>query len=46
MGKKLVTSIKVDEDIWKEVKIEAIKRETTVTELLNTALKRELRKSK
>ena len=46
MGKKVVTSIKIDEDIWKKAKIEAIKRETTVAELLNKALEQELRKSK
>lgn len=46
MGKKVVTSIKIDEDIWKDAKIEAIKREITVTELLNHALERELKKRK
>ncbi|MCE2505477.1 MAG: hypothetical protein J4F36_03160 [Nitrosopumilaceae archaeon] len=46
MGKKVVTSIKVDEDVWKKAKIEAIKRETTVTDLLNHALEQELKKSK
>ncbi len=45
MGKKLVTSIKIDEDIWKKAKITAIKRGITVTDLLNTALEEELKKT-
>ena len=43
MGKHVVTSVKVDEDVWKKAKIEAIKRGITVTELLNTALETELK---
>ena len=39
---KVKTSIKIDPDLWKEVKIEAIKREITVSELLEEALKKEL----
>lgn len=43
MGKLVVTSIKVDEELWKEAKIEAIKRGVTLTEFLNEAVKKELR---
>lgn len=45
MGKKLVTSVKVDEDVWKEAKIESIRRGITLTELLDFAIKQELKKS-
>lgn len=40
--KKAKTSIKIDPDLWKEVKIEAIRREITVSDLLEEALKKEL----
>lgn len=43
MGKTTVTSVKVDEDIWKEAKIEAIKEGITLTELLNEALEMRLK---
>lgn len=43
---KVVTSIKIEEDIWKKAKIEAIKRGVTVTDFLNTAIEDELKKSK
>lgn len=43
MGKVTVTSVKVDEDIWKEAKIEAIKEGITLTELLNEALEMRLK---
>jgi len=44
MGKQVVTSVKVDEDLWKEAKILAIKRGITFAELLSQALKNELKK--
>jgi len=44
MGKKTATSINIDEYLWKEAKIEAIKRSITVTELLENALRNELKK--
>lgn len=44
MNKQIVTSIKIDADLWKDAKIHAIKKKMTVAELLNTALKKELRK--
>ena len=42
MGKLTVTSVKVDADLWKEAKIQAIRRGITVAELLNEALRKEL----
>lgn len=42
MGKLVVTSIKVDDELWKEARIEAIRRGISVAELLNAALRREL----
>jgi len=41
----MVTSIKIDEDVWKKAKITAIKRGVTVTDLLQTALESELKNS-
>jgi hypothetical protein len=38
MGNTTVTSVKVDEDIWKEAKIQAIKDGITLQEVLNRAL--------
>lgn len=43
MGKKTATSINIDEELWKEAKIEAVKRGITVTELLEKALRNELK---
>jgi predicted HicB family RNase H-like nuclease len=37
------TSIRVDPDLWKEVKIEAIRRDIDVSELVERALKKELK---
>jgi len=42
MAKKMVTSIKVDQELWKEAKIFAAKNDITLTELLNKALRKEL----
>jgi predicted DNA-binding ribbon-helix-helix protein len=44
MPKQVVTSIKVDEELWKEAKIYAIKKGITLAELLNELLKKELEK--
>lgn len=41
--KRESTSIKVDPDLWKEVKIEAIKRDTEVSILVEEALRKELK---
>jgi len=46
LGKLVVTSIKVDEDLWKKAKIEAIKRGMTVAEFLNKAMEEALRRTK
>lgn len=37
------TSIKVDPDLWKEAKIEAIKRDMELSDLVETALRKELK---
>ena len=42
---RVVTSIRVDEELWKEAKIHAIRRGITVTELIAQLLKEELVKS-
>ena len=41
--KRVTTSIKIDPDLWKEAKIEAIQRELDLSELVETALKHELK---
>jgi len=40
--KKGFTSIRVDPELWKEVKIEAIRRDMEVSELVEQALRKEL----
>lgn len=42
--KRAVTSIKIDPDLWKEAKIEAIQRDMDLSELVENALKKELKK--
>ncbi|MCP8313788.1 MAG: hypothetical protein H3Z53_05385 [archaeon] len=42
--KKASTSIKIDPELWKEAKIEAIRRDMEVSELVEQALKKELGK--
>jgi predicted transcriptional regulator len=42
--KKEATSIKVDPDLWKEAKIEAIKRDMELGELVEQALRQELKR--
>jgi predicted HicB family RNase H-like nuclease len=41
--KKSFTSIRVNPELWKEVKIEAIRRDLEVSELVEQALRKELR---
>ncbi len=41
--KKEATSIKVDPQLWKEAKIEAIRRDIDLSELVETSLKKELK---
>jgi len=38
MGNTTVTSVKVDEDTWREAKIEAIREGITLQDVLNRAL--------
>ena len=40
--KKSFTSIRIDPDLWKEVKIEAIRRDMEVSDLVEEALKKEI----
>ena len=42
--KREVTSIKVDPELWKEVKIQAIREEIEVSEFMDRAIKRELQR--
>jgi post-segregation antitoxin (ccd killing protein) len=44
--KRTPTSLNVDEDLWRQAKIEAINRGTTVTELFEDALRKELKRVK
>ena len=37
------TSIKVDPDLWKDAKIEAIRRDMDLSDLVETALRKELK---
>jgi hypothetical protein len=46
LGKQTVTSIRVDEDLWRDAKIHAIRKETTLTELIEKLLREELKSSK
>ncbi len=39
---RTATSIKIDPDLWREVKIEAIRRDIDVSELVEEVLRREL----
>lgn len=43
MAKQVVTSIRVDEDVWKEAKIYAIRSGITISELLDRLLKEKLK---
>ena len=46
MPKQIVTSIRVDEELWKQAKIYAIRRGLTLAELLNQLIRKELEKNK
>lgn len=46
MGKKIVTSIKIDEDIWKKTKIEAINKDKQLSEAFEEALEEWVKKQK
>lgn len=42
---RVVTSLRIDDEIWKEAKIYAIRRGVTLAELLEQLLRQELRKA-
>jgi len=42
MPEKKKTSIKIDPELWKEAKIEAIRREVDVSDFVEDALRKEL----
>ena len=46
MGKKIVTSVKIDEGVWKQTKIEAISRDKQLSESLEEALSDWIRKKR
>lgn len=46
MGKRIVTSVKIDEDLWKKAKIEAINRDLQLSESLEEALDDWIKKKK
>lgn len=43
---RVATSIKVDPELWKEVRIQAIREDIEVSELMERALRRELERVK
>lgn len=46
MGKEIVTSIRIDGELWKEAKLYAVKNDITLGELVERLLRQELEKSK
>lgn len=42
--KRTSTTIKIDPELWKEVKIEAIRRDMRVSEFVELALRKELKR--
>jgi antitoxin component of RelBE/YafQ-DinJ toxin-antitoxin module len=46
MAKQVVTSIRVDEGLWRRARIYALKKGITISELLNTLLRKELEDQK
>jgi len=44
--KREATSIKMDPELWKEAKIEAIRRDMDLSELVEHALRKELKEGK
>ncbi|KXB03573.1 hypothetical protein AKJ45_01280 [candidate division MSBL1 archaeon SCGC-AAA261F19] len=45
MGEDIVTSFRVNEDLWKKARVHAIKNDTTMKEILETLLKVELKEN-
>ena len=46
MGKEVVTSFRVDEELWRKVRVYAIENGLTVKKLLETLLKLELKEQR
>lgn len=46
MGKRIVTSVKIDEDIWKKAKIEAINHDMQLSEVLENAVEDWIKRKK
>ena len=46
MGKDIVTSFRVDEELWKKARIYAIKNGMTMKKLLETLLRMELNENR
>lgn len=46
MGKRIVTSVKIDEDVWKKAKIEAINQDMQLSEILENAVEEWIKKNK
>lgn len=46
MGKQIVTSIRVDETLWKEARIYAIKNGISMADLLDTVLREKIKERK
>ncbi len=44
--RKESTSIKVDPELWKEAKIEAIRRDLALSDLVERALRKELKRER
>lgn len=44
--KRITTSIKIDPDLWKQTKIQAIQDEITVSELLEDSIKDYIKRKK
>lgn len=42
---RIPTSIKINQELWKEAKIEAINRNMDLSELVETAVKKEIKSS-
>lgn len=42
---RVVTSIRVDDELWKEAKIYAVRKGITLTDLIEKLLKKELKKA-
>ena len=46
MGKRIVTSIKIDDEVWKKAKIEAINQDMQLSEVLEKAVEEWVKKQK